>query len=265
MPIRRGDSRAAAGLLSPFGLAWRLQRGVLFSWMAGIAVFGAVFGGIGDQVDELFDSKATVELMRELGGGGSLVEAYFAAMMGLLGVVVAGYTVQALLRLRGEEAGGPAEALLATAVSRPRWLASHLLCAVIGAVLVLAALGVGTGLAYWAVSGDLNASADLLKITLAQLPPTLVLAGFTVVVFGLVPRFAVALSWTGFAVCLVVGQFGTLLRLPAAVIDISPFTHVPDLPADPLAATPLLIMLVVAAGLLAGGAVAFRRRSLALT
>lgn len=265
MPVRRGRARASQGLLNPFGLAWRLQRGVRYGWLAGIALFGAAFGGIGDQVDELLGGEQGAELMRQLGGGGSLVDAYFATMMSLLGVIVAGYTVQALLRLRADEAAGPAELVLATAVSKHRWLAAHAWCAVAGTVLVLAALGASTGIAYGLVAGDLpGALADLLETTLAQLPPTLVLAGFVIAAFGLLPRLAAALSWAAFALCLVVGQFGTLFGLPQALINVSPFSHLPDLPAQSLSAPPLLVMVAVAAVLLAAGVAGFRRRSLAI-
>ena len=51
-------------------------------------------------------------------------------MMNVFGVLAASFAVQALLRLRAEESGGQAEAVLATAVGRPRWLASHLVFAV---------------------------------------------------------------------------------------------------------------------------------------
>jgi polyether ionophore transport system permease protein len=264
LPVRRGRERASAGLRRPFGVAWRLQRGPLLGWIGAVAVFGGVFGGIGDQIDDLFASDDSAELMRQLGGGGALVDAYFTALMGLLGVVVAGYTVQTLLRSRGDETSGTAEAVLATAVSRPRWLTAQLLCAVLGTVLVLAALGGSTATAYWLVSGDGPAAVDLLKVTAAQLPPILVLAGCVVAAFGFLPRLAVALSWLAFAACLVIGQFGTLLRLPTALIDVSPFTHVPDLPADPLAVLPLSVMVAVAGGLVVAGVVAFRHRSLAL-
>lgn len=265
LPVRRGQDRAAPGLRHPFGVAWRLQRGLLLGWIGAIAVFGGVFGGIGDQIDDLFASERSADMMRQLGGGGSLVDAYFTALMGLLGVVVAGYAVQTLLRSRGDETSGTAEAVLATAVSRPRWLTAQLLCAVLGTVLVLAALGGSTATAYWLVSGDGAAAVDLLKVTAAQLPPILVLAGWVIAAFGFLPRLAATLSWLAFAACLVIGQFGTLMKLPAALIDVSPFTHVPDLPADPLAATPLAIMVAVAAGLVVTGVVAFRRRNLAFT
>ncbi|OEV24273.1 hypothetical protein AN219_26150, partial [Streptomyces nanshensis] len=69
----------------------------------------------------LFSSEESAQFVRDLGGEGDLVNAYFAGMMGLLSVVVAGFTVQSLIRLRSDEENGPTEAVLATAVSRTHW------------------------------------------------------------------------------------------------------------------------------------------------
>lgn len=252
-------------MLKPIGLVWRLQRGLVLGWMVGIAVFGAVFGGIGDQVDDLFSSEKSAQFVRDLGGEGDLVNAYFAGMMGLLAVVVSGFTVQALIRLRSDEENGPTEAVLATSVSRAHWLLAHTLIALLGTALVLAVLGLSTGLAYGAVSNDLTAAlGDLLETTLAQLAPTAVLAGFALAAFGLLPRLAATVTWAAFAVCLVIGQFGTLLNLPDGLLDISPYSHLPNMPAESLTVMPIVVMVVLAGALTAVGVAGFRRRSLAL-
>ncbi|MBQ0866086.1 ABC transporter permease [Streptomyces smyrnaeus] len=265
LPARRGAVRASSAMLKPIGLVWRLQRGLVLGWMVGIAVFGAVFGGIGDQVDDLFSSEKSAQFVRDLGGEGDLVNAYFAGMMGLLAVVVSGFTVQALIRLRSDEENGPTEAVLATSVSRAHWLLAHTLIALLGTALVLAVLGLSTGLAYGAVSNDLTAAlGDLMETTLAQLAPTAVLAGFALAAFGLLPRLAATVTWAAFAVCLVIGQFGTLLNLPDGLLDISPYSHLPNMPAESLTVMPIVVMVVLAGALTVVGVAGFRRRSLAL-
>ena len=49
---RRGHAEAAPRLLSPFGLAWRLQRGALLGWAVGLVGFGLVFGAIIDEIKD---------------------------------------------------------------------------------------------------------------------------------------------------------------------------------------------------------------------
>ncbi|MBA9001637.1 ABC transporter permease [Thermomonospora cellulosilytica] len=263
MPVRRGPATAARGLLSPLGLAWRLQRGVLLGWAAGVLLMAASMGPLGNEAEELLGtSEEMKEYFAQLGGGADLLDAFFATVMGMFGIAVAGYTVQALLRIRSEETG-PLEAVLATAVSRPRWIASHIVCAVLGTVVLLALTGVGIAVSYGLAAGDMSRSAGLIGAAMAQLPATLAVAGAVVAVLGLLPRRATALSWSVLVACLLISQLGPILELPQAVMNVSPFTHVPFLPVADPSATPLVALLAVAAALTAGGVAAFRRRDLA--
>ena len=75
-------------------------------------------------------------------------------MIEMAGMAVAIYAVQMLLRMRAEEADGPLEPVLATAVSRPRWMISHVLNAGLGALLLLLVFAVSMGLTAGAVLGD---------------------------------------------------------------------------------------------------------------
>ncbi|MGI5215963.1 ABC transporter permease [Plantactinospora sp. CA-290183] len=265
LPVRPGPARAPRGLLSPIGLAWRLQRPVLLGWTVGIAVMGLAMGSVGDEVDEMIgDNQAAVELMAQLGGAGELLDVFLSAMFSLFALAVAAYSVQAVLRMRAEETGGPLEGILATAVSRPRWAASHLLCAGLGTVWLLLLAGASTGLGYGLVSGDVPGEVGrLAPAGLLQAPAALVLAGLALLLFGLLPRWSVPLGWAALLVCVFLGQLGEVLELPQAVLDVSPFTHLPAVPAADPAATPVLVLLAVAAVLTGLGLVAFRRRDLA--
>ncbi|MGH4014367.1 MAG: ABC transporter permease [Pseudonocardiaceae bacterium] len=267
LPERPGPAAAPDSLRSPLGLAWRLQRGVLLGWSVAVVVLGAAYGAAGNEVDDLIGSNdRAAELFEQLGGGGAtLLDTYFAAIMGVIGFFAAGYAVQTLLRMRGEEAGGSLEPVLAAAVSRPRWMLSHIIIAALGTIVLLLLAGCSAGLCYGLVAGELPGSiTDLAGAALVRAPAVLALAGLVVAVFGLTPRAVVAASWAAFAVCVLIGQLGVLLDLPDAVLDISPFTHVPQVPVAEVTATPLLALLAVAAALTATGIALFGRRDLAL-
>jgi ABC-2 type transport system permease protein len=264
---RPGPPAGAPRLLSPLGLAWRLQRGTLLGWAVAIAVFGAAIGSLADTAGKAFsDNPGAAKTIDKLsqGAGGTQVDAFFAAMMGIIGALVAGYVVQALLRLRSEEAGGRAEELLATAVGRLRWLASHAIVAVAGLVALLAIAGVSIGLVAGIAGGDVAGTVgDLTGAAFVQLPAALVLSGFAVAVFGLLPRLAIGLAWAAVTVSLVLGQLGDLLNLPQGMQDISPFSHVPAAPAADVTAAPLLTLVAVAVAFGVAGAAIFRRRDVA--
>ncbi|MFC6023221.1 ABC transporter permease [Plantactinospora solaniradicis] len=263
---RPGPATAAPGLLSPLGLAWRLQRGTLLGWAVAVGLFGVTIGSLSSAVEGAFDgNEGATRTIRELGGEGSLVDSFYSAMLALIGAMVAGYVVQALLRVRAEEVGGRAEPTLATGVDRLRWLGSHLVVTVSGAVLLLGLAGISAGLVAGIAMGDTGGRlADLTAAALVQLAPALIMVGFVVAVFGLLPRLTVGIAWTAFAVALIFGQLGELLNLPQAVRDISPFSHVPALPAAEASLLPLALLAVVAVALGAAGMALFRRRDLAL-
>jgi ABC-2 type transport system permease protein len=210
-------------------------------------------------------SEQFEELLARFGDGSALVDAYFTFLMRLVGVVAAGYTVQALLRLRTEEHAGRVEPLLATAVSRTRWLLSHTTIALVGTVLVIAAGGVGAGLAYGVAIGDVAGGlSGPASAAVVQIPAALKHGAVVPRVFGVVPRWASAVAWGGLAIGFVVSQFGDVLELPQAVLNVSPFTHPPLVPAESLTWLPILVLLGTALVLAGTAAAAFRHRDLAV-
>ena len=270
---RPGRPAASPRLLSPLGLAWRLQRGTLIGWAVAFVISGLGVGSIGGSAIETLGSgedavqgvSDTINKLSPAASAANLADAFNAAMIALFGAMAACYLVQALQRLRSEEAGGRAEEVLATATGRARWLASHLIVAVVGTIVLLALAALSMGATLAPSTDDAGRTiADLLGAAFAQLPAALILAGFAVTAFGLLPRFAIGLAWAGFAVSLLVGQLGELFNLPQAIRDISPFSHVPALPSAEFIAAPLVAMSVVAVALGAAGVALFRRRSLAI-
>ena len=110
LAARRGHAQASPRLLSPLGLAWRLQRGALLAWAAALAGFGLIFGAI---IDEIKDTGgATADFYARMTGSDEMVEAWGTSMVEMAGMVVAVYAVQVLLRMRAEEADGPLEPIL---------------------------------------------------------------------------------------------------------------------------------------------------------
>ncbi|WP_181773422.1 ABC transporter permease [Amycolatopsis pittospori] len=261
LPPRPGPAEAAASLRSPFALAWRLHRGPLIGWLIGVAVCAAVFGsvasGIGDVVGESAQAK---EIFQRLGGTDALIDAFMAAMAGMFAMVVALYGVQAALRLRTEETAIRVEPLLATGVGRLRLLGSHLVFAFGGTALMMVVSGVLLGLSNGLRGDDVGGSiGDMTVASLAQLPAVWVIVGLAVTLFGLAPKFSTA-AWAIAGLALLLSLFGAVLNLPQVLLDASPFSHVPKLPAAEFTATPLIWLTGVAVVALAAGLVGWRRR-----
>jgi ABC-2 type transport system permease protein len=257
LPARPGPARGE--LRTALDLAWRLQRGLLAGWVAGFAVAGAAIGAVAKDVGDIIGASQGVrDALAKLGGHQTLTDAYLAASLGLLGLIAAAYTVQAVLRLRAEETSGRAEPILATPTGRAAWALSHLLVALAGTAGVLGAAGLLAGLAHALMTGDAGQLPRVLAAALAQVPAAWVLGGAAALLFGALPR-ASAGAWAVLAACLVVGELGEVFDLPQGLIDLSPFRHAPQLPGGEVTLAPLWLA-VLAAGLAAAGVAALQRR-----
>jgi ABC-2 type transport system permease protein len=226
---------------------------------------GVSFGSMGESMQRFADENPQfADFLLRIAPGASVGELYFALIFGFVAVGASGYTIQALLRMRAEEASGRLEPLLSTSVGRTQWLASHGGIAAGGTAAILGGSGIAAGISNGVATGDYGAGWGILTAAVVQVPAVLALGGFVLAVFACLPRWAGALSWGALAASFVIGQFGDLLELPQAIVNLSPFTHVPAVPAAPFDAVPVLVLAAMALAFVGVAAVAFRRRDLAI-
>ncbi len=186
------------------------------------------------------------------GGQGELIDIFTTALLGIAGVLAAAAGIQVVLRLRAEEAEGRVELLLAAPRSSARWLAANLILATASAVIVAVVAGTAAtaGLALSGVSS--GPPGLLIGAALAHVPAAVVFVSLTAVAFAAVPRVSIALGWGFLAVGLVLGQYGELMRLPAWLQDLSPFSHTAAMPVeafDPIAALTMTGIALAGAGI----------------
>ncbi|MGW6455572.1 ABC transporter permease [Streptomyces sp. NPDC055078] len=254
LPTRPGPADGA--LATAAGLAWRLQRGSAAGWAAGFLIGGLAFGGMASGASDLLgDNDGAREIFERLGGQSGMTDAFLAAMIGIFGLVAALYAAGSVLRLHSEETGQRAEPILANAVGRLRWAAGHLVIAFGGSAAILVVAGLGMAIAHGEDFGPIMGAA------LNQIPAVWLLGGLTVLVFGALPKAAPA-AWGVVGLCLAIGWIGPALDLPAGVMNLSPFGHLPKLPGQPMEWTPTLVLLLATAALVAAGLAGLRRRDL---
>lgn len=249
------------GMRSVYGLVSRLERGSLIGWVVGVAVAGLALGAIaGGVLDLVAQTPAAAEILRHMGGAGAMVDTYFAALVPLIAAVGALLGVSAVGRLAAEEGDHRVELVLATATTRRRLLAAHLLWAFGGAVVLMLVAGAALALGA-AASGEARGLLALTGACLAQVPAMWVVIGVGAVGVTLGPRYAVA-GWVADGFCLFIAWIAPLLGLPGAVLAISPFHHLPHLPGGSMHWAPLVVLTLVGLALAGASLVAYRRRDL---
>ncbi|WP_405955521.1 ABC transporter permease [Streptomyces phaeochromogenes] len=254
LPTRPGPASGRLG--TAWALAWRLQRGSVLGWGLGFLAAGVAFGGITTGATDLVgDNERTREIIERMGGQSGITDAFLATMVGMLGMVAALYVVQSVLRLHAEETSQRAEPILANAVGRLRWASGHLLIAFGGATLIMLVGGLGLALGY---GQDLP---TILGACLVQLPAIWTIGGLAVLLHGVSPTVAPG-AWGVAGAALLLGWIGPALDLPNALLNLSPFGHLPKLPGGDMTWTPVLVLTVIAVALVGVGLGALRRRDL---
>ncbi|MBO0921838.1 anibiotic ABC transporter [Cellulomonas sp. zg-ZUI222] len=253
LPERLGPARGRVGGL--VGLTWRRQRTSVLAWGAGVVGTGALIGLLASAVVDFVAEGS--ELAVILGDVDDAVAAAFGLYVVFIAVVAAAYVGTAVGAARAEERSGRAAGLLALPVSRVRWLGAQVGLAAVAATVMLLLAGVVMGAGAASTLDDASQVGRLLGAAAVTVPGVLLVLGVATALLGLLPR-ATGAVWLYVAYVGTVGLFGELL--PDGVDALSPFTHLPALPAAPMDWPAVLLVTAVAALLVVAGLAGARRR-----
>lgn len=244
---------------SPIGLAWRLNRGMLAAWAVGVVLIGLVIGSMTDSLDGFFTDPKLRDWFLRLGGQQVLTNAFLAAELTIVTVMVSGVGIALVNHLHREEATGRTELALSGPTSRARWATSTatIALAAVACLILLSGLTIGIGAAL--STSDWSYVGSMLGASATKVPASWVITGLAVLVYGIAPR-AVPLVWGYLLAAMVVTEFSILWGLPAWLDDLSPFTHSPAMPGGDVQPLPLLLLTGTALLLTGLGLAAWRHR-----
>ena len=256
-----GRAHATDRLRTPLALAVRTQRAAIMGWTVGLGLMGLFYGIVADQADTILEDNPEMEEFFAHLGDASVTDAYLATSELMLALIASGFTISSVLRMRAEEIAGRADSILAARISRTRWATGHLLVAAVGTLVVVGVSGAAMGAGFAAMSGDLDHIPTLFAAAVAQVPALWVMGGVSMLLYSLAPNWSMA-AWLTLVGVLVVGILGNVLDLPTWTMNVSPFQHVPAMPAESFTLWPILFLLGVAVTATVGGILALRRRDM---
>lgn len=262
VPQRPGRPRARRFLRSPFSLAWRLQRGLLLGLGSTYLCMGLLLGAIVSTASKFLDSEAMRHWLETVAGTSDPLASFMVFELGFVSLMTGVCAVLLARRLGTEEQAGRVEPLLAGSVSHTRLLGANVTVAMLGSALLQATVG----LAFWAgnalQTGEYGGLIDAMARTLVYLPAIWVIMALAFVVLALAPTLSY-LGWVAAGGTVLIAEFGPMFKWPSLLIDLSPYTHVPRMPATPMLWVPTVWLALLVVTLLAVAFVGFRRRDLA--
>ncbi|MGC9669791.1 ABC transporter permease [Planosporangium sp. 12N6] len=227
---RRGPARGGM-VASVWGLALRINRSSLISWLVAFAGLGAVFGFLATSVSDVFANNPTMGGLIAAGATteAGLVFSFLVTILQLVGIIAAVFGVQIVLRVYAEEIDYRVEPLLGAALSRPKYLASNAIIAFAGPAVAL--LVSGTVIGVVAASAEPGiAVGDVVLQALATIPAVWTLVALALATVGANPRVRLA-GWLGVVATFVLTLLGPLFKLWDWILGISPLWHVPNVTA----------------------------------
>ena len=256
--------RALVGLGGPIGRAIGNSLPTALAWGLGIGIFGLAIAGSGSTfLEQLNDSPDFVRLLSQVFPGFDIssVGGFLQLLYVEFGLILAGLAAATLVAAwASDETSGRLEFLLATPLSRVRWVVAGALAVLVGVVVVTAvsAIGIAVGAA---ISGS-----DVVGPVVGSLVLGLygaALGGIGVAVGGLI-RTSIAAPVV--AVLTIVTWFldiiGPALGLPEAVQSLALTSHYGFTMLGQWDPVGIIVSVGLAVGGVLIGAWGFRRRDL---
>ncbi len=259
----RERTQPRLGLLSsPLAHALRAERSSLIAWLTGVGAFAYILGVVAKSSSSAGISKNLNRELGKLGSGGVVTPSGYLGFTFILFVlVVSVFACAQIGTARHEEAEQRLETLLALPVARWRWLGGRLVLATAGA----AAISLTAGLLAWIGAASGGAGIPLGKMIEAGancLPVALLFGGLAALSYAIVPRASTAVTYALLTVAFLWDLVGSLLSVPKWLVELTPFTHIGLVPAQPLRVGDAAVMLAIAAACALAAAWAFGRRDL---
>jgi ABC-2 type transport system permease protein len=255
---RPGPATGSPRLADALSLNLRVHSTSLVVWSVACAVLGGLMAAIVPSVESMLDSAGAREMIQRLGGVGALQDTLVAALVSVCAVVISCFAVAVVSHGGAEEHDGRTEEVLATATGRSTTFLAVGLVALGGTAWLL--LVTGLAMAVGAVGTSVSFGGTL-AAALVQIPAVWLVGAMALLGLAQGSRWAMA-GWAVLVAFFVVGPLAELLRLPGWVAGLSPYSHVPRVPAESVTAGPEVALTALAAACVATAWWRYRTRDI---
>ncbi|MCL1987304.1 MAG: hypothetical protein FWG64_04965 [Firmicutes bacterium] len=252
IPIRPGRYEAKKSLLSSWGLAWRLSRGTIITWVILAFVLAASYATILGDIDNFIAGNEMYQQLLGLGDldltelGGLLVLNFVTMITFLMTIVFVIPLIMIAQRLKNEEKEGRVEFVLSCSVDKKKLMLNYMLIATFAAVIIKWAYVLGM---YSTAAAMLDVVpftfADILVGSLVYIPAMLIMIGLASLLLALGKKYA-NIIWIYLVSTFFIYFLGNMGVLPNFVNYLSVFYYVPRVPVEDFNLLATVIMIVIA-------------------
>lgn len=256
---RPGPARAGlAG--NVWGLALKLHRGALVSWLVAFAGLGLLFGNLVTSIGDIIAGNPAMAAVLASGAAGSssMSFAFLVTILQIIAVIASVTGVQVALRIYAEEIDHRVEPLLAASLRRPTYFASNAVVALLAPAVGMLLAGTSLGLVAHGKDATIGLG-DVIWQAAVTVPAVWVLVGLGLAAVGTAPRLRLV-AWLGIVATFGLTILGPTFKLPAWALGISPLRHVPDVTGAAPDWTGLAWLSAVAIGFIVVAFAGFGRR-----
>jgi ABC-2 type transport system permease protein len=242
VPERAGPATGSPRLADALALNVKLHATSLVVWTLACGVMGVLMAAIVPNIGSMLDSAGVRDMFERLGGVGALQETLVAAFVSVGAVLISGFAVSVVAHGGGEEHDGRTEEVLATATERSTAFLAVGQVSLGGVAWLLRVTGVAMGVG---AAGSEVSFGQTVAAAVAQVPAVWFVAGLSLLALSWGSRYAAA-GWALVVAFFVVGPIAELVGLPGWVGGLSPYSHVPKVPAESFHVAPELVLVLLA-------------------
>jgi ABC-2 type transport system permease protein len=195
----------------------------LLVWSAGVSALGAVFVVLTKSIVKPLLAIPALAPYFSAFVNGDVFTSFFAYIwFGFAQLLMAGFAIAQVARWTAEDSDGRLELILSNPISRVRVVLERAIVLTLGALIISSASGIVVGLEAHSQSIELD-GRRLAEATLLLVPFTLVFGTVGAVLASRIPRATVGLLGAFAIATYVLVQLGPIFKLPAWLVDASPF------------------------------------------
>lgn len=261
IPQKNGRAYASKALISPFGLAFRLQRTGFITWIIVMFVLGLTFGSIFGDLEAFFIENDVLARLLPQNNDFKITDQFIGLIMEIITIMACIPVLMYLFKLWQEEKSGRMEALVSKSISKINLFISFLGISIIFIIISTFVSILGLYTSANAVLQEPLEFDMLLKAGLAFIPSITFILALGCFLIGNMPRLT-GILWGYLGYCFLVLFLGDMMQLPEWMKKLTPFYYIPKVPVEDITAMPIVTLALASILLTIVGILRYRGRNI---